>query len=172
MVDTVATAATQTADAEPLFAGPETPDPPSPTPIGSLVAPPVTIAKQHHDESIVKYEDEYEKLNSAYQVAWNKVMEKGPLTSASYESAAALLISWDEPFDDLHVKKEVRVISNAHHSSLTYRRSTASEPSSPRHSTTRFAKFILTAVTELHHRSRLIPMLRNSWKKKTMPEGF
>lgn len=120
----------------------------------------------------MKYEDEYEKLNSSYQVAWNKVMEKGPLTSASYESAAALLISWDKDFDDLDVKEEVRRISNAHHLSLTYQRSTASELSSPRHSTTQFAKFTLTAVTELHHRPRLISRSRSSWQMKTVPRGF
>lgn len=110
MADSVATASTQTANDKtnmfelepPVLNGTLTP-----TPLGSPAVQPVSKVKQQHDDSIVQYEDEYEKLNSQYQVAWNKVMGKGPLTSASYESAAVLLLSWDKDYDDLGVKEEV-----------------------------------------------------------------
>ena len=111
MADSVATAATQTANGNPKCGELAPPVPNgtlTPTPIGSPAIQPVTSAKQQHDDSIVPYEDEYEKLNSSYQVAWNKVMGNGPLTSASYESAAVLLLSWDKDYDDLEVKEEVR----------------------------------------------------------------
>jgi len=116
MADSVAIAATQTANGEtnvfelepPVLNGTLTP-----TPTGSPAVQPVNRVKQQHDDSIVQYEDEYEKLNSQYQVAWNKVMGRGPLTSASYESAAVLLLSWDKDYDDLGVKEEVHAFLSA-----------------------------------------------------------
>jgi len=110
MTDPIAATATQFANGESNFVELETSLPNgtlTPTPIGCPTVQPGNNAKQQHDDSIVQYEDEYEKLNSQYQVAWNKVMGNGPLTSASYESGAVLLLSWDKDYDDLEVKEEV-----------------------------------------------------------------
>ena len=83
---------------------------PMTTPIGTPVVGPITIEKEHHDDSIVHYEDDSEKRNSSYQMAWRRVMAHGPYNaSSSYEKASVLLLSWDKDFDDLDVKGEVRV---------------------------------------------------------------
>jgi hypothetical protein len=53
--------------------------------------------------------DEYEKLNSDYQIRWNDRMEiSGYKSSSFYLKVSVLLIAWGEDFDDLGTKKEVR----------------------------------------------------------------
>ena len=81
---------------------------PMATPIGTPVVGPITVEKEHHDDSIVHYEDDSEKRNSSYQMAWRRVMSHGPYNaSSSYEKASVLLLSWEKDVDDLHVKEEV-----------------------------------------------------------------
>lgn len=65
-----------------------------------------------NDTSIVHYDDEYERLNSDYSVAWNKAMRKGTYRdSPQYKNVFALMISWESKHDDLHVKQEVDTLS-------------------------------------------------------------
>ena len=60
------------------------------------------------DGTIIEYNEEYEKLNSSYQLSWNKLMEEGPYeVSSAYQKVAVLLISWAKEFDDLGVENEV-----------------------------------------------------------------
>ncbi|MCJ1283851.1 hypothetical protein MMC26_003182 [Xylographa opegraphella] len=81
---------------------------PTPSPLGTPLVTPVNVEHHPHDDSIVHYEDEIEQLNSSYQVTWSKVMEEGQYKASSlYESAAVLLLSWDEALDDMKVKGEV-----------------------------------------------------------------
>ena len=79
-------------------------------PIGTPFVGPIAIEKEYHDDSIVHYEDDSEKRNSAYQMAWSQVMADGPYNaSPSYEKASVLLLSWDKDLDDLDVKEEVNL---------------------------------------------------------------
>lgn len=81
------------------------------TPATTPAATPTGREAQEHDDSIVHYENEDEKQNSAYQIAWSKVMEEGPYrASDSYEKGAVLLLSWDKDSDDLDVREEVRAL--------------------------------------------------------------
>ena len=80
----------------------------TPSPLGTPLITPVNVEHHHHDDSIVHYEDEIEQLNSTYQVTWSKIMEDGQYKASSlYESAAVLLLSWNEDQDDMDVKGEV-----------------------------------------------------------------
>ncbi|MCJ1244330.1 hypothetical protein MMC30_001528 [Trapelia coarctata] len=81
------------------------------TPGTTPAATPTRRQLQEHDDSIVHYENEDEKQNSAYQIAWSKAMEAGPYrASDSYENGAVLLLSWDKDFDDLDVQEEVNAL--------------------------------------------------------------
>ena len=67
------------------------------------------VKKGLGDASIVQTEDEFEKVNSDYQILWSRVMEEGNYKSSSaYKKVAVLLLSWDEKLDDLNIKEEVR----------------------------------------------------------------
>ena len=78
------------------------------TPVATPAATPTREQVPEHDTSIVHYENADEKLNSAYQISWSKVMEEGPYrASESYEKGAVLLLSWDKDLDDLEVQEEV-----------------------------------------------------------------
>jgi hypothetical protein len=90
---------------------PNTNSTPVTTPIGTPLIGSIAIDKEHHDDSIVHYDDDSEKRNSSYQMAWKKAMAAGPYkASSSYEKASVLLLSWDKDFDDLDVKGEVSVL--------------------------------------------------------------
>ncbi|MCJ1383053.1 hypothetical protein MMC17_006166 [Xylographa soralifera] len=109
-MESMSTAATQTVDIKrtPSSGPPSEIIVPTPSPLGTPLVTPVNDEHHHHDDSIVHYEDEIEQLNSSYQVTWSKVMEEGQYKASSlYESAAVLLLSWDEDLDDMKVKGEV-----------------------------------------------------------------
>ncbi|MCJ1401715.1 hypothetical protein MMC11_004932 [Xylographa trunciseda] len=110
-MDSMSTAATQTVDIKRSPSESILPNDnivPTPSPLGTPLVTPVHVEHHHHDDSIVHYEDEIEQLNSSYQVTWSKVMEEGQYKASSlYESAAVLLLSWDEDHDDMDVKGEV-----------------------------------------------------------------
>lgn len=59
--------------------------------------------------SEVPYEDEYEKSDSSYRLAWYKLMDEDGhyKTSSFYKKVSCLLVSWDADSDDLHTEQEV-----------------------------------------------------------------
>ncbi|MCJ1431894.1 hypothetical protein MMC27_001250 [Xylographa pallens] len=122
-MESMSTAATQTVDLKrtPSSGPPSDLIVPTPSPLGTPLVTPVNDEHHHHDDSIVHYEDEIEQLNSSYQVTWSKVMEEGQYKASSlYESAAVLLLSWDEDLDDMKVKGEVDKLAKVFEDTFSY----------------------------------------------------
>ena len=68
----------------------------------------IHLKEQLNEDSIIRYDQEAEKINSEFQVKWANWMAEGMyLSSSSYTDVAVLLISWEKDVDDLEVKEEV-----------------------------------------------------------------
>jgi hypothetical protein len=64
---------------------------------------------------------EYEKVNSALQIAWNNVMSLGSYSSAaSYSKVSVLLLSWEADIDDLKVQDEVKRLGKLFEETFNY----------------------------------------------------
>lgn len=60
------------------------------------------------DESIIPYNNTYQKLNSSMQIAWAETIDPRYYSaSTDYQKVAVLMLSWEEPVDDLKVQQEV-----------------------------------------------------------------
>ena len=66
------------------------------------------IPKQPEHPTLVRYSEDYPKLNSELQIAFGDAMANGPfVTSTRYKKVNVLLLSWEPDFDELKVKEEV-----------------------------------------------------------------
>ena len=66
------------------------------------------------DETIVRWDQDYEKQNSDLQLAWDQKMLEGKQYTSTkcYKEVHVLMISWDEPSDDLKVQAEVKALGD------------------------------------------------------------
>jgi Caspase domain len=61
----------------------------------------------------ISYDDEYVKLNSSLQVAWNESLNPDVFTtSTTYRKVEVLMLSWEPEFDDLKVQGEINDLKN------------------------------------------------------------
>ncbi|MCJ1423610.1 hypothetical protein MMC29_001494 [Sticta canariensis] len=77
------------------------------------------VSEQAHS---IQYEDEYEKSNAAFHLAWNACMAQGSYKSPSfYKKVSCLLFSWDKEVDDLGTEKEVADLTNVFENTFRFK---------------------------------------------------
>ena len=60
------------------------------------------------DALLIHYNEDFERVDSEFQVLWSELMEKGEYrSSSSYKHVAVLLISWAQACNDLSTEEEV-----------------------------------------------------------------